>query len=337
MPVFPAVASMTVPPGLSLPVRSACSIKPMGARSFKVTDGFKYSGLAKISAGPGGASFFICSIGVSPTSFEISSLTRRRESEVINGTLQSKEREGEASMRRTAIRSCHPERSEGPRLARECVPGVGTPRFARDDTPNWILLRPRRRLGSGVITAFRANGKFAGAARSGIHFHLTLAALVFRSPRFVSDGVLGADIVGHAAADRVNFVQCLGEKSEAASSLGHDLQGAFGVLRVLFAFQDANGVNSRSAVALQTPHRLLERFGALVVLSVRNHKNDFLFELPFLFQVVSGGNDRIVERSAAASLDFFQPSFELIDVGSEILIKVVLVVEVDDEYLVVRI
>ncbi len=143
--------------------------------------------------------------------------------------------------------------------------------------------------------------------------------------------------MGHAAADGVNFVQCLGEKSEAASSLGHDLQGAFGVLRVLFAFQDANGVNSRSAVALQTPHRLLESFGALVVLSVRNHKNDFLFELPFLFQVVSGGNDRIVECSAAASLDFFQPSFELIDVGSEILIKVVLVVEVDDEYLVVRI
>src|SRR4030081_163941 len=133
MPVSPAVALMTVPPGLSLPVRSACSIKPMAARSFTLPPGFRYSSLAKISADPGGASLFICSIGVSPTSFEISSLTRRRVFEVINGTLQSKEQEGEASMQGILIRSCHPERSEGPLLARECVPGVGIPRFAQDD------------------------------------------------------------------------------------------------------------------------------------------------------------------------------------------------------------
>ena len=51
--------------------------------------------------------------------------------------------------------------------------------------------------------------------------------------------------------------------------------------------------------------------------------------------MVSGGYDRIVERGATASLDFFQSRFQLIDAGSEILIKVVLVVEVDDEHLVV--
>src|SRR3977135_4508569 len=98
MPVLPAVASMTVPPGFSLPVRSASSIKPIAARSFTLPPGFRYSSLAKISAAPGGASLFICSIGVSPTSLEISSLTRRREFEVTSGTLQSKEQEGEASM-----------------------------------------------------------------------------------------------------------------------------------------------------------------------------------------------------------------------------------------------
>src|SRR3979411_318482 len=98
MPVFPAVASLTVHPGFSFPVRSACSIKPIAARSLTLPPGFRYSSLAKISAAPGGASLFICSIGVSPTSLEISSLTRMREFEVINGTLQSKEQEGEASM-----------------------------------------------------------------------------------------------------------------------------------------------------------------------------------------------------------------------------------------------
>src|SRR5271157_4856484 len=98
MPVFPAVASMTVPPGFSLPSRSARSIKPMAARSFTLPPGFKYSSLAKISADPGGASFFSCSIGVSPTSLEISSLTRRREFEVASGTLQSKERQPPASI-----------------------------------------------------------------------------------------------------------------------------------------------------------------------------------------------------------------------------------------------
>src|SRR5450756_203310 len=112
------------------------------------------------------------------------------------------------------------------------------------------LLCTGSRLSSGVIPAFRADGEFAVAARTGVHFHLTIAALVFRRRRFVSNGVLAANIVGHAAADGVNFVQRFGEESDAASSLGHDLQGTFGVLWVLFALQDANGVNSWSILAL---------------------------------------------------------------------------------------
>src|SRR6202166_3633611 len=55
---------------------------PIAARSFTLPPGFRYSSLAKISADPGGANFFICSMGVSPTSFEMSSLRRRREVEV---------------------------------------------------------------------------------------------------------------------------------------------------------------------------------------------------------------------------------------------------------------
>src|SRR5208282_3333408 len=146
-----------------------------------------------------------------------------------------------------------------------------------------VLLGPRSRLASGVIPAFCANGEFAVAARTGVHFHLAIAALVLRRRRLISDGVLAANVVGHAAADGVNFVQRLGEESEAAGSLGHELQRTFGVLGVLFLFQNANGVNGGSAIALQTPHRLLESFSALVVVSVRNYKDDFLFELRRFF------------------------------------------------------
>ena len=56
------------------------------------------------------------------------------------------------------------------------------------------------------------------------------------------------------------------------------------MLRMLFALQDANGINGWSILALQTPYGLLESFGALVVLSVRNYKNNFLFELRFFFK-----------------------------------------------------
>src|ERR1035437_9715440 len=199
------------------------------------------------------------------------------------------------------------------------------------------LLCPSRGLASGVIAALRADREFAVAVRTRVHFHLTVAALVFRRRRFVSNGVLAANIVGHGTADGVNCIQRFGEESEAARSLGHDLQGTSGVLRVLFLLQDANGVNRWSAVALQTPYRLLQSFCALVVVSVRNYKNDFLFALRFFFQVVRGSYDGIVERRAAASLDLFQPRFQLVDVGSEILVKVVLVVEVDDEHLIIGI
>src|ERR1039458_9644669 len=197
------------------------------------------------------------------------------------------------------------------------------------------LLRSGGGLGSSVIPAFRSDGEFTVAPRTSIHFHLTIATLVFRRRRLISNGVLAANIASHFTADGVHFVQRLGKESEAAGSLRHDLQGAFGVLRVLFLLQDANGVNGWSAVALQTPHRLLESFGALVVVSVGNDKNDFLLELRLLFQVACGSDRKRVKPRAPASLDFFQPLLQLFDVGSEILVEVVLVVEVDDEYLVV--
>src|ERR1035437_8460957 len=181
------------------------------------------------------------------------------------------------------------------------------------------LLRSGGGLGSSVIPAFRSDGEFTVAPRTSIHFHLTIATLVFRRCRLISNGVLAANIASHFTADGVHFVQRLGKESEAAGSLRHDLQGAFGVLRVLFLLQDANGVNGGSAVALQTPHRLLESFGALVVVSVGNDKNDFLLEFRILFQVIVAGNDRVVNSPAPPRASIFSSpscSFLMLEVKS---------------------
>src|ERR1017187_3600094 len=89
IPGFPAVASTMVPPGASFPSCSARRMMPMAARSFTLPPGFRYSSLANTSADPAGTSRFNCNMGVSPTSWVMSSATRRRDiSEVFEGTLQ---------------------------------------------------------------------------------------------------------------------------------------------------------------------------------------------------------------------------------------------------------
>src|SRR5271166_4526491 len=66
MPVLPLVASITVWPGLSLPVRSASSITPSASRSLTEPNGLKASILTK-SCTSGGASLPIRTTGVLPT------------------------------------------------------------------------------------------------------------------------------------------------------------------------------------------------------------------------------------------------------------------------------
>ena len=66
MPVLPLVASMTVCPGFSSPLRSAASITPNASRSLTDPSGLKASNLTKSST-PGGASFATLTTGVRPT------------------------------------------------------------------------------------------------------------------------------------------------------------------------------------------------------------------------------------------------------------------------------
>src|SRR6202041_1605026 len=98
-----------------------------------------------------------------------------------------------------------------------------------------------------------------------VDLHLPIAALALGITRFISNRVLRANVMGHCAADRVNFVQRLRKESNAAGSLRHNLQRALGVLRVLFFLQNANRVNRRSILSLQTPNRLLKSLRALVI------------------------------------------------------------------------
>src|SRR5438067_1273836 len=67
-PVLPEVGSTIVPPGLSLPSRSAASIIGRPMRSFTEPPGFRYSSLARICAPPRGESLSRRAVGVAPTS-----------------------------------------------------------------------------------------------------------------------------------------------------------------------------------------------------------------------------------------------------------------------------
>src|SRR5690349_7185354 len=66
-PVLPEVGSTIVPPGLSFPSRSACSIIARPIRSLTEPPGLRYSSLARIRAWPAGESLSSRTIGESPT------------------------------------------------------------------------------------------------------------------------------------------------------------------------------------------------------------------------------------------------------------------------------
>ena len=66
IPVFPLVASTTVSPGLSAPLRSASVMTATANRSLTLDSGLKYSALTYIST-PSGAVRLILITGVSPT------------------------------------------------------------------------------------------------------------------------------------------------------------------------------------------------------------------------------------------------------------------------------
>ena len=85
MPVLPLVASMTVWPGLSLPVRSASSITPSARRSLTEPSGLNASILTKRLT-PCGASRPIFTTGVLPTVSRMFAKRANLSSHIADGT-----------------------------------------------------------------------------------------------------------------------------------------------------------------------------------------------------------------------------------------------------------
>ena len=73
---------------------------------------------------------------------------------------------------------------------------------------------------------------------------------------------------------------------------------------------------------------------ALVILTIGDHKKHALVQLSALFQMIGRSCDRIVKRRPAARVDLLQRLAHLAQVGREVLIEIVLIIEVDDEHLI---
>jgi len=71
-------------------------------------------------------------------------------------------------------------------------------------------------LATGVVAALGADGHFAVAFWRGHRLSIAGSRLIFRRGWLVSNGVLGTNIVGHGAADGIDFVEGLGKERDAA-------------------------------------------------------------------------------------------------------------------------
>ncbi len=101
--------------------------------------------------------------------------------------------------------------------------------------------------------------------------------------------------------------------------------------------ENGNSIDRGTAVDGERTNRLLQVVGADVVLAIGDDEDDALFEMRGLHQVVTGGDEGIVKTGAAASFNVLQRAGEEVHVAGEVLIEIVLVVEVDDADLVLRI
>ena len=98
MPVLPAVASTIVPPGLRRPLFFGAQNDSAGGPVFDAAAGIQIFQFGEDVAASAVASFLSCRMGVSPTSVEMSSVTRKRELSVdfvvtLQGTEAAAERQ----------------------------------------------------------------------------------------------------------------------------------------------------------------------------------------------------------------------------------------------------
>src|SRR5580692_620260 len=206
------------------------------------------------------------------------------------------------------------------------------PRSKRSIFPSLLrsVLLPR------IVAAPRTHHEFAESLGLGFDANGPVAADALWGRRLVSDRVLVSNVVGHAAADRVHFIQRAREKTDSSGALRNGFKRPPGTARFLLA-QQADGVHRGAVLFLQTSNRFFQRLPAGVVFPIRHHEENFLLQLGMVLHVDRGGHDGVVKRGSTAGFDLLQRLAQLINVAGELLIEVVLVVKVDHKDLILRI
>lgn len=151
----------------------------------------------------------------------------------------------------------------------------------------------------------------------------------------VAEGVLAADVAGDLGGDLVDIVERAGKVGDAAGFVGEHLERALRVVNFgaghLAAEEQTDGVDDGAGELLDAADGLLEVERGGVVFAVGDEDDDLLGIFAVGGELVGGGDDGVVERGAAASLDVRESLAQLFDAGGEVLIDVGFVGKVDDE------
>ena len=75
-----------------------------------------------------------------------------------------------------------------------------------------------------IVAAPRTHYELAESLGLRVDPDRTIAACGFRSRRLVANGVLISDVVSHAAADRIHFIQSAWKKTDPSGSLREEAQ-----------------------------------------------------------------------------------------------------------------
>src|SRR5215472_5698230 len=127
---------------------------------------------------------------------------------------------------------------------------------SRTDRPGGRMRPPlhellRGRYCPGVVPGLGAHDKLAVAFGFCFDFYLPELTDFLWAGRLITNGVLVADVVGNSPADRIHFVQSLGEKRDPPGMIGDDLQGFPGALGMILIAKQSKGVDRRATFLLQ--------------------------------------------------------------------------------------
>ena len=202
--------------------------------------------------------------------------------------------------------------------------------------PEWqagLRIRHARR---GVVTRSSSYDRLAGAVRQ--HLDLPVAAIQFLDRGRVGNRVLVANVVRDLHGEGLHLGNILGIEGESAGGSGQFFQrtaclGGF----ALFLFREQTDGIDEDIALIGACHDLFERDVTGIIVAVRDHQQNLLVLLGFFVLVVERHAERVAHRSTAARIDPRQSLLHAMDVIRERNVQIRFIVEVDDEYFVLRI